>query len=133
MAKVGGSHERETRSSRIRSVLSEKKSQKPIRQIGTGDVWCERGGAGLAQQFAGHSEKLPAGRTGVDLVTVEPSVGVLNTRLHNSPLLGVDFPLNCETGRSPSSLCQMTVLVLFLSFFVFRMMVVVLFLSLCSE
>ena len=27
MAKVGGSHERESRSSRIRSILSEKKSQ----------------------------------------------------------------------------------------------------------
>ena len=104
MAKVGGSHERGSRSSRIRSILSEKKSQKPIRQIGTGDVWCERGGAGLAQQFAGHSEKLPAGRAGVDLLTAEPSLGRLNTRLHSSLLLGVDFPVGCETGRSPLSL-----------------------------
>ena len=64
------------------------------------------GGAGLAQQFAGHSEELPAGRTGVDLLTVEPSLGLLNTRLHNSPLLGVDFPVDCEMGCSPSSLCQ---------------------------
>ena len=31
---------------------------------------------------------------------------LLNTRLHNSPLLGVDFPVDCETGRSLSSLCQ---------------------------
>ena len=82
------------------------KVTKPIRQIGTGDVWWERGSAGLAQQFAGHSEELPAGRTGVDLLTVEPSLGILNTRLHNSPLLGLDFPVDCETGRSPSSLCQ---------------------------
>ena len=39
-------------------------------------------------------------------LAVEPSLGRLNTRLHGSPLLGVDFPVDCETGRSPSSLRQ---------------------------
>ena len=57
------------------SLVGEKVT-KPIEQIGTGNVWWERGGAGLARQFAGHSEELPAERTGVDLLTVEPSLGL---------------------------------------------------------
>ena len=108
MAKAGGSHERESRSSQIRSVLSEKKSQnrsgRSERGMSDGRVavldlpnwvrWTQRRAA--CRKNWSRSSSL----------AVEPSLGRLNTPLHGSPLLGVDFPVDCETGRSPSSLRQ---------------------------
>ena len=77
---------------------------KPIGQITLRDVWWERVGAGPAQQLVRHGKKLPAGRTGADLLTEEPPLGCLNTRPYRRSLLGVDFSVNCETSLSPPSL-----------------------------
>ena len=85
-------------------MSKKKKVTKPIGQIGPRDVSWERGGAGLAQQLVRHSKKLPAGRTGADLSTEEPSLGRLNTRSYSRSLHGVDFPVNFETSLSPPSL-----------------------------
>ena len=51
-----------------------------------------------------HGKKLPAGRTRADLLTEEPSLGCLNTRLYSRSLLDVDFSVHCETSLSPPSL-----------------------------
>ena len=105
MAKVGGSHEPESRSSRIRSILSEKKSQNRSGRS-------ERGmsdGRGAVLDLPNSSLDTAKSCLQEELESIfsqENCLGLLNTRLHNSPLLGVDFPVDGETGRSPSSLCQ---------------------------
>ena len=104
--KVDGSHERESKSSRVRLISSQKKSKN---RSGRSDRGVSDG-RGVVRDLPNSSsdtvkkKKLPAGTTGDDLFTEKPSLGCLNTRPYSRSLLGVDFSVNCERSLSPPSL-----------------------------
>ena len=103
-AKMGSSHDRESKSSRRLLILLEKKSQK---HCGSSERRTSDG-RGALRDFPNSSldteKSCRLEHIRDNSVTIELSLSRQNTRPHSSSLFNKDLSVHCEAGLSPSSL-----------------------------